>query len=196
MSLGVFLIAFAAIFVVELPDKTFIATLVLATRYKPLNVWIGVSVAFAVQTMIAIAVGGVVTLLPDRAVHLVSAAIFAFGVIVLLREGFSSLEETEEDELAEKVKPASGLKQIGISFAVLMVAEWGDLSQLLTISLVAKWSDALSVGIGAWLALVTVSGLAATAGKTLSTRIPVHVLHFVGAACAAGACVWTLFEAF
>ena len=39
-------LTFVAIFVVELPDKTFIATLVLSTRYRPLLVWIGVGLAF------------------------------------------------------------------------------------------------------------------------------------------------------
>ena len=36
MDPAVIAIAFGAIFVVELPDKTFIAALVLATRYRPL----------------------------------------------------------------------------------------------------------------------------------------------------------------
>ena len=47
-------IVFGAIFLVELPDKTFIATLVLATRFRPLFVWIGVSLAFLVQTLVAV----------------------------------------------------------------------------------------------------------------------------------------------
>ena len=50
LDLATIAIVFAAIFVVELPDKTFIATLVLATRFRPLFVWIGVSLAFLVQT--------------------------------------------------------------------------------------------------------------------------------------------------
>ena len=46
-------LTFLAIFVVELPDKTFLATLVLATKYRPILVWIGVGLAFAVQTTVA-----------------------------------------------------------------------------------------------------------------------------------------------
>ncbi len=34
-------------------------------------------------------------------------------------------------------------------FLILFAAEWGDLSQLLTISLVAKYEDPVSVFIGA-----------------------------------------------
>ena len=67
MDLAVIAIAFGAIFVVELPDKTFIAALVLSTRYKPLAVWIGVGLAFFVQTLIAVLAGHLATFLPDDA---------------------------------------------------------------------------------------------------------------------------------
>ena len=62
MSLDVaaLLLTFGAIFVVELPDKTFLATLVLATRYRPILVWLGVGAAFTVQTAIAVVLGGIV----------------------------------------------------------------------------------------------------------------------------------------
>jgi len=60
-------VTFGTIFLVELPDKTFLATLVLATRYRPLFVWIGVSLAFAVQTVVAVLLGHAASFLPaDR----------------------------------------------------------------------------------------------------------------------------------
>ena len=51
MELGLIALVFATIFVVELPDKTFIAALVLSTRYRPLAVWVGVGLAFLIQTL-------------------------------------------------------------------------------------------------------------------------------------------------
>ena len=57
MDLAVIAVSFGAIFLVELPDKTFVAALVLATRYKPWAVWVGVGLAFFVQTLIACTVG-------------------------------------------------------------------------------------------------------------------------------------------
>ena len=62
MDLAVIALTFAAIFVVELPDKTFVATLVLSTRYRPLLVWIGVGLAFLVQTVVDTSVGVLVLL--------------------------------------------------------------------------------------------------------------------------------------
>ena len=54
MDLAVVATTFALIFPVELPDKTFVASLVLATRYRPLLVWVGVSLAFLVQCVVAV----------------------------------------------------------------------------------------------------------------------------------------------
>ena len=65
--------------------------------------------------------------------------------------------ETEERVRREGRRAPAGLKAVGASFLVLFAAEWGDLSQLLTLSLVAKYDDPVSVFIGAWGALLAVS---------------------------------------
>ena len=65
MDLAALFLTFGAIFLVELPDKTFLATLVLATRYRPVLVWLGVGAAFTVQTGVAVLLGQAVSFLPD-----------------------------------------------------------------------------------------------------------------------------------
>ena len=70
---------------------------------------------------------------------------------------------------------------VATSFVVLFAAEWGDLSQLLTISLVAKYDDPVSVFLGAWGALLAVSGLAVIVGRVLLQHVKESVLHYVGA---------------
>lgn len=182
MDIGVIAVAFVAIFLVELPDKTFLATLVLSTRYQPLFVWIGVGLAFAVQTILAVAVGGVATLLPKDLIHVVAGVLFLAGAVILFREGRSHAEADDSDEFAEKARPVRGLKQVFASFMVLFAAEWGDLSQLLTISLVARYKEPLSVFSGSLGALLVVSGLAVVLGKQLMRFVKLHVLHFLGAA--------------
>ena len=67
LDLAAVALTFGAIFIVELPDKTFLATLVLATKYRPLLVWIGVGAAFAVQTTVAVLLGHAASFLPDEA---------------------------------------------------------------------------------------------------------------------------------
>jgi putative Ca2+/H+ antiporter (TMEM165/GDT1 family) len=169
-------LTFAAIFVVELPDKTFVATLVLATKYRPLLVWIGVGLAFTVQTIVAM-------------------VIFLVGAVLLFRECRSHHQASEdEEEYSAKATAATGWKAVLTCFLILFAAEWGDLSQLLTISLVAKYDDPVSVFIGALGALLVVSGLAAIAGRTLLRFISLHALHYLGAAVCLLLAVLTAYE--
>lgn len=176
-------IVFGSIFVVELPDKTFIATLVLATRFRPLYVWIGVSLAFLVQTLVTVAVGGLLAQLPKRPVEVFAAVMFLVGGVLLLRGADKADEEeaeTEEEFSHKGAATAVGLKAIAVSFGVLFLAEWGDLSQLLTASMVLQFKEPVSVFIGAFLALVTVSGLAAVLGRALLTRVKLATIRRIG----------------
>ena len=177
------LLVFAAIFVVELPDKTFIATLVLSTRFRPLSVWIGVVLAFLVQTLVAVTIGGLLAQLPKRPVEAFAAVMFLVGGIILLRgAGKADEEEKEtEEEFAHKgAATAVGLKAVAVSFSVLFLAEWGDLSQLLTASMVLRFHEPLSVFLGAFLALATVSGLAALLGRALLAKVRLSVIRRIG----------------
>ena len=184
MDLAVIALTFAAIFVVELPDKTFIAALVLSTRYRGLLVWIGVGLAFLVQVTIAVTAGQLATLLPETLVRSVAAAIFLVGAVILFRAAPNAdreEKETEEEYAGKATETKTGLRAVGASFLVLFAAEWGDLSQLFTVSLVAKYEDPLSVFIGSWGALLTVSGLAVLAGRFLLRHMRLSVLHYIGA---------------
>lgn len=190
-------VVFGTIFLVELPDKTFIAALVLSTRYRPLAVWVGVGTAFLVQTLIAVTVGKAVTYLPDDVVRGVAAAIFLAGAVILFREApKADLEEAEaEEEYAAKATEArTGLRAAVASFLVLFAAEWGDLSQLLTISLVGRYHAPASVFVGAWGALLVVSGLACVAGRVLLRYVKLSAIHYAGAAVCLLLAVVTVYE--
>jgi putative Ca2+/H+ antiporter (TMEM165/GDT1 family) len=197
MDLAILAATFGAIFIVELPDKTFIAALVLSTRYRPLAVWLGVGLAFGVQTLVAVTIGALATLLPDVLVKSVAMLIFLVGAFVLLRTapGADAAEKEQEEEYeAKAAEPKSFLKAAVASFLVLFAAEWGDLSQLLTISFVTRYHDHVSVFLGAWAALLTVSGLAILAGRVLLRYMRLSVLHYIGAAVCLLLAVVTLVE--
>ena len=188
-------LTFGAIFVVELPDKTFIATLVLATKFRPILVWLGVGLAFTVQTLVAVGLGHAASFLPTDVVRVLSLVMFLTGGVILFRQGRSHQLDSGE-EYAAKAGDASGLKAVGASFLVLFAAEWGDLSQLLTISFVTKYHDHVSVFLGAWIALLTVSGVAVLAGRVLLRYMRLSVLHYIGAAVCLVLAVVTLVEVF
>ena len=180
VDLVVLALTFGAIFVVELPDKTFLATLVLSTKYRPLFVWIGVGLAFAVQTGVAVTLGKAVSFLPQDLVRGLAMLLFLLGAVILFREGRSHHRESGE-EFVEKAGDPHGARVILSSFLVLFAAEWGDLTQLLTVTLVAKYDAPATVFVGALAALLTVSGLAVVAGRALMRVVPLHALHYVGA---------------
>ncbi len=182
------LLSFALIFPVELPDKTFVAALVLSTRYSPLGVWIGVGLAFAVQSLVAVTAGRVVLFLPEWIVLLASTVMFLVGAILLFRSAPSAEAEEKMQEASFSAKAADdrrGLRAVGASFLVIFAAEWGDLSQILSLNLVAKYGSPVSVFLGSWIALLTVSGLAVVAGRVLLRYLRLSLLHYI----AAGVCL-------
>ncbi|MGY1783076.1 TMEM165/GDT1 family protein [Geodermatophilus sp. SYSU D01036] len=171
--------AFALVLPVELPDKTLFASLVLATRFPPLPVFVGVGTAFGLQVAIAVTAGSLLSLLPEALVSGVVAVLFLVGAVLLWR----SASEGPEDggEAADTRERTSFLRAAAISFGVLFAAEWGDLSQLATAGLAARFDAPVSVFVGAWAALLTVSGLAVFLGKTLADRLPVALIRRVAA---------------
>lgn len=173
---------FGLIFVAELPDKSLFASLVLGVRYRPLLVWLGVSAAFLAHVVIAVLAGGVLTLLPHVLVEVIVALLFALGAFLLLRP--QDDEEKGGDRDAAPVSapagsPAGPVRVTATCFAVVFVGEWGDITQIATANLTAKYHDPVSVGIGAGLALVAVAGLAIKAGSTLLNKVSVTIIRRV-----------------
>ncbi len=174
------LLAFGVVLLVELPDKTLVASLVLSTRYRPRPVLLGVALAFAVQCAIAAAAGGVITLLPRRAVEGAVALLFAVGAALLIKESFAA--GADDVDLAEARESAPFWRIVVTSFGVLFAAEWGDASQIATAGLVARHrgvAHALATAVGAWVALVVVAALAVVAGRIVVARVPLHLVHRV-----------------
>lgn len=160
---------YAIVFAAELPDKTAIAGVVLGTKYRPSWVMTGVAAAFAIHVGLAIGIGSLLALLPHRPLEAVVASLFIFGAFALLRGQHGKEEETPDSE--------PGFWRVaGASFALIAVAEFGDLTQLVTANLQAHYNDPLAVGLGAFLALVSVSAIAVVGGRTLMRFIPVQWL--------------------
>lgn len=189
--LAVFAIAFGAVLLVELPDKTLVATLVLSTKYRPRPVLAGVALAFAIQCVIAVTAGGLLHLLPHRVLEAIVALLFAAGAVLLLRESRPAqpaeplAEGPEDTEGADDPAPdrsLTGRRIFSISFGVLFAAEWGDASQLATAGLVARYGQPVAIGLGAFLALLGVASLAVLLGKVVLRRVPLGLIHRLAAA--------------
>ena len=172
------LAVFPVIFIGELPDKTMFASLVLAARGTPGGVWLGAAGAFLVHVVIAVTIGaGLFALLPSRAVEAVVAIMFGVGA------GFAFWESRghEDEEALVTREAASHRRSVTTAFMVIFVAEWGDLTQILTANLAAHYHSALSVGVGAVLALWAVAAVAVLAGTGIMRRVPVRTVRVVTA---------------
>ncbi len=165
-------IVYSIIFVSELPDKTMFALLALATRGRVGAVWAGAAAAFAVHVGIAVTIGGIlVTLLPYRAVQALAAVLFLAGAAWVLR---GSAQEAATGP--EAGRPPSTRRTFLTTFSVIFVAEWGDLTQILTANMAAHYHAPLAVGLGAGLALWSVAALAVTASRPLA-RLPTALVR-------------------
>jgi len=202
---GAAITTFLLILPAELPDKTFVATVVLASRMRPLPVWVGVVLAFGVQSLVAVAFGSVLSLLPRVVVASAAAVLFAIGAIVLIRGGLEPHQAALEDEADEEAEVAARIARRGdavgpwrtglTAFAVLFVAEWGDLSQLVTAAQAARTDEPWAVLVGAWLALAVVAAAAAVAGRQLQRRFPLERVRLASGALLAVLAVIALVEA-
>jgi putative Ca2+/H+ antiporter (TMEM165/GDT1 family) len=181
LDIAVVATVFALVFVAELPDKTAIAGVVLGTRFSSRAVFCGVAAAFATHVVIAVAAGSLLTLLPRRPVDAIVGVLFLVGAVLIWREGQGDAED-EEAEVAAIPDTAGFWRVAGLGYAVIFLAEWGDLTQILTANLAAKYHDPLSVVIGAVLGLWTVGLLAILGGKTLLRYLPIRWITRIAAA--------------
>jgi Ca2+/H+ antiporter, TMEM165/GDT1 family len=160
----ILLSVFGVIFVAELPDKTALAALVLATQYSPLPVFVGAGLALTVQSVVAVVAGGMLSMLPARGVHVGAGLLFLACALLMWRR---APDRGAEDwgTPQESAGPPGFTRALASVFIVVFIAEWGDLTQFGTAALAAHYHDAVTVFWGATLALWTVAALAVFVGN-------------------------------
>ncbi|GAA3370980.1 TMEM165/GDT1 family protein [Streptomyces sannanensis] len=189
ISFTVMAITFGVVFLAELPDKTALAGLMLGTRYRASYVFAGVAAAFAVHVTLAVAAGSVLTLLPHRLLQAIVGVLFLAGAAMLL------LKKGDDDEEVKQPADQSFWKVSGAGFMLILVAEFGDLTQIMTANLAARYDDPLSVGLGAVLALWSVAGLGILGGRTLMKYVPLRLITKVAAVVMLALAGFSLYEA-
>lgn len=169
-----FWVAFGTVFLAELPDKTMFATLVLTTRFRrPLAVWVGVIGAFAMHVVLAVAIGSALRRLPTTPVHLAVGTLFLIGGVLLLRAN------ADEEASADGSTSTTFLRVALTSASVVGLAEFGDLTQLATAGIAARYSAPISVALGAWCGLALVATLAVTVGRWIVQHVPLRIVQRV-----------------
>jgi putative Ca2+/H+ antiporter (TMEM165/GDT1 family) len=184
---------FVVIFVAELPDKTALAALVLATRRRALPVFLGASLALTLQSLIAVLAGRLLSLLPERGVHYGAGAVFFVSAVVMWFRNEDAEDESAAKEGAAST-PSSALRDLAASFGVVFVAEWGDLTQFATAAFATREHAPWVVFVAATLALWCVTGIAVGIGHqagrlldpTMTKRVAAILFALVGVALVLG----------
>lgn len=168
------LVTFTAVFLAELPDKTMFATLLLSTHFRRrLPVWLGVTAGYSFHVIVAVIFGSALSRLPERPIQLLVGTLFLVGGVMTWRAG-----KDDDEESTEKWSTSMSNSRVAWTAAsVILVAEFGDLTQLATAGFAARFGDPIAVACGAALALSCVSGLAVLTGSWLTTKVPLRVIQ-------------------
>ena len=176
----------------ELGDKTFFIGAILAMRHPRRWVFIGVTIALFLMTVLSVFLGKTVSLLPQHYVEIATVVLFlGFGFKLIYDAsrmspdvGLDDEQKEAEEEVNQKDHLAANASIFAIilkSFTLTFIAEWGDRTQFATITLAAN-NDALGVILGATLGHAICAAIAVMCGKLIAGRISERWLTFIGGA--------------
>jgi putative Ca2+/H+ antiporter (TMEM165/GDT1 family) len=169
VQLPVFLSTFGLIFLAELGDKTQLTAMALALRYPWKKIFIGIAAAFALLNLGAVLVGKILfTILPLFWIKVSSGGLFLYFGIATLR----AVPDGDEDEV--RITAAGAIRT---AFLMILLAELGDKTQLVTASLAAQQPSTVTVFLASTLALWIVSLIGIFLGKQLVRYIPIRYIH-------------------
>jgi putative Ca2+/H+ antiporter (TMEM165/GDT1 family) len=178
-QVGIGFTVFAVIFLLELPDKTALAALLLATRHRPWPIFFGAAAAFVIQSIVAVAAGSLLSLLPRDPIRIGAGILFLVMAALIVRQ---NLKKTANDQKTEVEREERRHRQPFVTaFVIVFIGEWGDLTQLATAALQAKYRQPLVVFSAATLALWLVAAIAVILGNRLGAWIPQRPLQLAAA---------------
>lgn len=171
-SLAAFGASFVLIVLAEMGDKTQFLAMSFATRYNAFKVLFAVFLATMASFAITVTIGQLLTtIIPLDVISLAASLSFiGFGLWTL------RVEKPKSED-----KKVSRFGVVGTVFIVFFIAEFGDKTQLTTISLAAQYQNAVSVFIGATLGMLVADGIGIVAGVVLGKHIPQRTIKWVSA---------------
>jgi len=171
-SLAALTASFLLIVVAEMGDKTQFLAMSFAAKYNAFKVLFAIFLATVANFSITVAIGQLITtVVPIDIISLAASISFiGFGLWTLR-------EEKPKDE----TKKASRFGVVGTVFVAFFIAEFGDKTQLTTISLSAEYQNALAVLVGAVLGMLVADGIGIVAGVVLGKHIPEKSIKWISA---------------
>ena len=172
LSLAAFSAAFLLVVLAEMGDKTQFIAMTFATKYSPYKVLLAVFLATVANFAIVIVIGQfLTTIVPVEAISLAASISFIGFGLWTLRE-----EKAEDESL--KASRFGVVATVGLAF---FIAEFGDKTQLTTLSLAVQYQNPIGVLLGATLGMLVADGIGIVIGVVLGRRIPQRLLKWVSA---------------
>jgi len=176
----------------ELGDKTFFIAAILAMRHPRRWVFAGAATALFAMTVLSVLLGQVAAAFPQRYVQGVAAALFiGFGLKLLYdalkmsgAKGLMGEQADAQNAVEQKEKNVilwSARAVVVEAFTLTFIGEWGDRTQLATITLAAA-NNPYGVLLGATLGHAICAAIAVICGKLIAGRISERLLTGVGGA--------------
>jgi putative Ca2+/H+ antiporter (TMEM165/GDT1 family) len=176
-KLAILFATYAAVFLAEIVgDKLLYTTGILATRYRPVPIMIGMAAAFIAKMGVAVVVGAAIAKLPRPVVAGLTAFSFVGIALTLWRKPLKSGDWKKKDEAASK----GAL----VAFAAIFFSEWGDIGQVTAATMAARYQAPVVVWVGSVAAMVTKGILAAFLGagvrRWIADRVSPRVIRIGG----------------
>jgi len=165
-------VAFGAIFVAEMGDKSQLMALTFATRFRAVSILVGISIATALVHAVSVGVGALLQVsLPTRVINIAAGVLFlGFGAWTLRGDTLTEAERA-------KAERTGGRGAVVTASTAFFLAELGDKTMLATITLATDhgW---LGTWIGSTLGMVAADALAIVVGRALGKRLPEKVIAY------------------
>lgn len=164
-------IAFGAVFLGEMGDKSQLMALTFATKYRMRTVVLGLVIAIGALIGLSVALGAAAgNLLPTDWIRLAAAVMFiGFGLWGLKPE-----KEADEDEGPIKERRTGLLTVVSAMF----LAEFGDKTMIIAMGMGAS-SNPWGVWLGGTAGMLAADLLAVFAGAWIARRVPEKVVRYV-----------------
>jgi len=172
-----FLLSTAIVALAEMGDKTQLLALLLAARFrKPVPILVAILLATLINHGLSAVLGQWVTTVigPEVLLWIVSIGFIAMAVWMLI-----------PDELGDENASINKWQKFGVfgaTFVLFFLAEIGDKTQIATVALAARFDSVFWVMLGTTLGMMLANAPAVFLGDKLANRLPISLIHKIGAA--------------
>jgi putative Ca2+/H+ antiporter (TMEM165/GDT1 family) len=172
-----FLLSTAIVALAEMGDKTQLLALLLAARFrKPVPILLAILLATIINHGVSAVLGQWITtvLSPDALIWILSIGFIAMAGWMLI-----------PDELGDETESINKWQKFGVfgaTFILFFLAEIGDKTQIATVALAARFDSIVWVMLGTTLGMMLANAPAVFIGDKLATKLPIALIHKIGAA--------------